>query len=176
MALFLDRDGVLNERIIDGYVLSKDQFVILPGVLEAMKIFAQHFDKIFIVSNQQGIGKGLMTEQALEEIHESFRQEVVQNGGRIDHFYFCPKLKSEHSFYRKPSIGMALQARRDFRDINLKQSIMVGDTQTDMLFGRRAHMTTVLVGPEKEITLQYPHLVDYYYPTLLDFAKTLTQN
>ena len=72
---------------------------------------------------------------------------------------------------RKPSIGMALQARRDFPDVVLKQSVMVGDTASDMLFGRRAGMTTVLVGDEPEIGRKTPHLVDYYYPDLLSYAK-----
>src|SRR5574344_27885 len=171
--LFLDRDGVLNERIIDNYVTSTKDFVIMPGVLEAMSIFAKYFDHIFIVTNQQGIGKGLMTESDLEHIHNAFIQEVKQAGGRIDKIYHCSALKDQHSFMRKPSIGMALQARKDFGDVVLRDSIMIGDTKSDMLFGRRAKMKTVLVGDEKQVVLNYPHLIDYYYPTLLDFARQL---
>lgn len=174
MALFLDRDGVLNQRIFDGYVLNKEQFIILPGVLEAMGIFARHFDRIFIVTNQQGIGKGLMSEQDLCDIHAGFLEQVSLAGGKVDKIYFCPALKSAHSFCRKPSIGMALQARRDFPSIDLKHSVMVGDTKSDMLFGKRANMTTVLVGEEAQVASQHPHLVDFYYPSLLDYAKSLT--
>ena len=172
-ALFLDRDGVLNRRIVDGYVTRPEDFEILPGVLEAMKIFAERFTRVFIVTNQQGVGKGLMTEDDLQRVHDFFLQQVAQAGGRVDRIYYCTALKSAHSFRRKPSIGMALQARRDFADVALKQSVMVGDMMSDMLFGRRAGMTTVLVGDEPLTATRYPHLVDYCYPTLLDYAKTL---
>ena len=170
-ALFLDRDGVINRRIIDGYVTRREDFVLIDGALEAIAIFARKFDHIFMVTNQQGIGKGLMTETDLADIHGWFLQQVEAAGGRIDRIYHCPALKTEHSFMRKPSIGMALQARRDFPDVVLKQSVMVGDTASDMLFGRRAGMTTVLVGDEPEIGRKTPHLVDYYYPDLLSYAK-----
>ncbi|MBO7490438.1 MAG: HAD family hydrolase [Bacteroidales bacterium] len=172
-ALFLDRDGVINERIIDGYVTRPEDFHIIDGVLEAMAVFAQKFDRIFMVTNQQGIGKGLMTVADLEAIHNDFLRKVEAAGGRMDKIYFCPALKAEHSFMRKPSIGMALQARREFPDIKLKQSIMVGDTESDMLFGHRAGMQTVLVGPEPHLAHKYPHLIDYYYPNLLAYAKSL---
>ena len=172
-SLFLDRDGVINRRIIDGYVTRRDDFVIIDGVLEAISVFARTFDHIFMVTNQQGIGKGLMTEDDLADIHGWFLQQVEAAGGRIDRIYHCPTLKSEHSFMRKPSIGMALQARRDYPDVVLKQSVMVGDTASDMLFGRRAGMTTVIVGDEPEIGRKHPHLVDYCYPDLLAYAKSL---
>jgi len=172
-ALFLDRDGVLNVRIVDNYVTRPADFVLVPGVLEAMAIFARHFDHIFIVTNQQGIGKGLMTEADLQAVHAAFLQQVESAGGRVDKIYYCPELKSAHSFMRKPAIGMALQARREFPAVNLRQSVMVGDMESDMLFGRRARMTTVLVGDQPQVARQSPHLVDYYYPDLLAYARTL---
>ena len=172
-SLFLDRDGVINERIIDGYVTRLEDFRLIDGVLEAMSIFANKFDRVFMVTNQQGIGKGLMTVADLESIHSWFVGQVEAAGGRLDRIYYCPSLKSEHSFRRKPSIGMAVQARRDYPDVRLKDSVMVGDTASDMLFGRRARMTTVLVGDEPEVATRLPHLVDYRYGTLLEYAKTL---
>ena len=173
MNLFLDRDGVLNERIVGGYVSQPEEFVVLPGVLEAMKLFANRFEHIFIVTNQQGIGKGLMTENDLQQVHDIFLQQVAAAGGRVDRIYHCPALKSEHSFMRKPSIGMAVKARHDYPGLRLKDSVMVGDTMSDMLFGRRAGMTTVLVGDAPEAVHADPYLVDYRYATLLDYAPTL---
>lgn len=172
-ALFLDRDGTLNVRLIDDYVKRPDEFELIDGTLEALALLSQRFNHLFIVTNQQGIGKGLMSVQDLEAIHRPFLQQVEQAGGKIDKVYFCPNLKSDHSFNRKPNIGMALQAHRDFPDISLKHSIMVGDSRSDMLFGRRAGMTTVLVGDETQIAHSDAHLVDRYYPTLLDFAHSL---
>mgnify|MGYP002851964966 FL=1 len=172
-SLFLDRDGVINQRIVEGYVTKKENFVLIDGVLEALEIFNSRFDHIFMVTNQQGIGKGLMSVKDLNEIHEGFMQQVTAAGGRIDKIYFCPSLKTEHSFMRKPSIGMALQAKHDYLDVRLKESVMVGDTESDMLFGRRAGMSTVLVGDSKSIATNNPFLVDYYYSSLKDFALSL---
>ena len=170
-SLFLDRDGVLNVRIMDGYVTRLEDFKLIDGVLEAMAVFAKKFDNIFIVTNQQGIGKGLMTEADLEKIHSWFVEQVVAAGGRVDKIYHCPALKSEHSFMRKPSIGMALQARREFPGVVLHDSVMVGDTESDMLFGRRSGMKTVLVGDEPETARRVPHLVDYCYKDLLEYSR-----
>lgn len=166
-ALFLDRDGVLNVLRHNDYVKTPGELEILPGVVEAMRLCREHFGRIFIVTNQQGIGKGLMTEADLEAIH----RKLVETIGPVDRIYHCPALERDHSFRRKPNIGMALQARHDFPDIRLKESVMVGDSRTDMLFGRRAGMTTVLVGNNSTVATDQPHLVDYRYASLLDFAR-----
>ena len=89
-SLFLDRDGVINKRIIDRYVSSWDQFVFLPGVLDAMKILSGGFGKILVVSNQQGIGKGLMTDDDVRNIHIRMAAEIKNGGGIIDKTYYCP--------------------------------------------------------------------------------------
>ncbi|MBR3829314.1 MAG: HAD family hydrolase [Bacteroidales bacterium] len=172
-ALFLDRDGVINQRIVDGYVTRPDDFLFIDGVLEAMAIFARHFDRIFVVTNQQGIGKGLMTEADLQAVHSYMLQQVQDAGGRIDRIYHCPTLKSEHSFMRKPSIGMALRARRDYSDVVLHRSVMVGDMESDMLFGRRARMQTVLVDDQTNLARRNPHLVDLSFPNLISYAQYL---
>jgi len=166
-ALFLDRDGVLNVLHPNDYVKTPDELEILPGVAEALALCRKQFDHIFIVTNQQGIGKGLMTETDLEAIHRKLLNAI----GPIDRIYHCPELERAHSFRRKPNIGMALQARRDYPDVRLKESVMVGDSKTDMLFGRRAGMTTVLVGNNSTVATDQPYLVDYHYSSLFDFAQ-----
>ena len=171
--LFLDRDGVLNERIIGNYVTKPEEFVIIDGVLEALKRFSVVFGRIVIVTNQQGIGKGLMTEDDLSKVHNAFLKTVEENSGRIDKIYFSPWLESERSFYRKPNIGMALKAKKDFPEIRFRCSVMVGDSLSDMKFGKNAGMTTVLVGDNPNIAREYPRLVDYCFPTLFDFAKEI---
>lgn len=166
-ALFLDRDGVLNTLRRNDYVKTPDELEILPGVPEAMALLRQQFARIFIVTNQQGIGKGLMTEADLQAIHDKLLAAI----GAVDRIYHCPELERSHSFRRKPNIGMALQARHDFPDIRLKGSVMIGDSRTDMLFGRRCGMTTVLVGDNSNVALSDPYLVDYRYASLLDAAQ-----
>lgn len=171
--LFLDRDGVLNQRIVDDYVLKPEQFVVIDGVFEALKVFSSIFEHIVVVTNQQGIGKGLMTKDDLDAIHTMFLNKVSECGGRIDKIYFCPDLASACSFNRKPNIGMALQAKKDFANIRFNRSLMVGDSLSDMKFGKHAGMTTVLVGNDYDVPRKYPHLVDYCYSTLHEFAKSI---
>lgn len=170
--LFLDRDGVINVLRPNDYVKCPDELEILPGVVEAIALCRKHFNHIIIVTNQQGIGKGLMTEADLSAVHAKLLSSVEG----IDRIYYCPELERAHSFNRKPNIGMALQARREFKDIRLKDSVMVGDSMTDMLFGRRAGMQTVLVGENSDVWRTQPHLVDLRYPTLLDYARECTMN
>ncbi|MCF8218850.1 MAG: HAD family hydrolase [Bacteroidales bacterium] len=172
-SLFLDRDGVINQRIWDGYVTNKEDFQFIEGVQEALKIFSDIFQHIVVVTNQQGIGKGLMKTEDLDIVHEKMLKSVEETGGRIDNVYFCPDLKEHQPFCRKPQVGMALQAQKDYPEINLKKSIMVGDTLNDMIFGRRLNMITVLVGKDQQLTGDHYKFIDYSFDNLLQFAKTI---
>ncbi len=172
-ALFLDRDGVINKRLMDDYVKSTDEFEFLDKVPEAIAMFAAFFERIFVVTNQQGIGKGLMTEQTLNGIHEHMLKSINESGGRIDKIYFCGELKDSKPFNRKPQVGMGLKARKDFPDIDLNKSVMAGDTLNDMIFGKRLGMTTVLIGEDRELLRQYPEQIDHNFKSLYDFAKYL---
>ncbi|MEO1261809.1 MAG: HAD family hydrolase [Bacteroidota bacterium] len=166
-SLFLDRDGVINRRIVDGYVLHKGEFEILPGVLEAIHVFSNLFPRIFIVTNQQGIGKGLMSADDLKNIHQYLLSEIKKMQGRVDKIYYAPNLKSENSPMRKPGIGMALQAKREFPKIDFEKSIMVGDAVSDMEFGKNAGMTTVFIGEKKN------SFADFCFPSLSKFADEI---
>jgi histidinol-phosphate phosphatase family protein len=168
--LFLDRDGVINRRLVGDYVKHPQEFEFLPEVLEAWAIFAKKFKYIFVVTNQQGIGKGLMTEVDLTVIHELLRAKVIANGGRIDAIYHCPDLAKSGSINRKPEIGMALQAQRDFPSVNFAKSIMIGDSISDMQFGKNAGMKTIFVGQSKDKSIAY---IDAYIEHLMQFAAQL---
>lgn len=166
--LFLDRDGVINVRIIDGYVTNIEDFEFLPNVIEAFKIFKDKFKRIIIVTNQQGVGKGIMTNEDVRNVHSYMFQEIESKGGKIDGVYFCPQLKSDLDNYRKPSPMMAYYAKNEFPDIDLQKSIMIGDMNSDVEFGKNAGMKTIFVG-DNELTLT----PDDRFNTLYDFAKTL---
>ena len=112
--LFLDRDGVINVRIIDGYVTKTEEFEFLPNVIEAFKIFKNKFKRIIVVTNQQGVGKGVMTIEDVISVHNYMNQQIENQGGKIDKIYFCPQLKSVKDNYRKPSPKMAFFAKDDF--------------------------------------------------------------
>ena len=166
--LFLDRDGVINERIIDGYVTKIEEFEFLPNVIEALKIFKEKFKYIIVATNQQGVGKGIMKFEDVETVHQFMVQQVAENGGKIDKVYFCPQLKSVPDNYRKPSPKMAYFAKNDFPDIDLSKSIMIGDMNSDVEFGKNAGMKTIFIG-DNELNLT----PDDRFETLYDFAKTL---
>lgn len=166
--LFLDRDGVINVRIIDGYVTKTEEFEFLPNVIDAFKIFKNKFKRIIVVTNQQGVGKRIMTIEDVERVHKFMLQQIENQGGKIDKVYFCPQLKSEVDNYRKPSPQMAYFAKNDFPEINLSKSIMVGDMNSDVEFGMNAGMKTVFIG-DNELKL----IPDSRYDSLYDFAKMI---
>ena len=91
-SLFLDRDGVINERKIGDYITMVDEFEFISGSLQAFNVASKIFGKIIVVTNQQGIGKGLMTVEQLNQIHDYMTSKVVECGGRIDGVYFSPHL------------------------------------------------------------------------------------
>ena len=146
--LFLDRDGVINVRLIDDYVKNINEFEFLPGVLDAFKIFTEKFGRIIIVTNQQGVGKCLMTLQDVDTVHQFMTKEIEAQKGRIDAIYVCPQLKSDPDNFRKPSPRMAYMAQHDFPEIDFDKSIMIGDSNSDIEFGKNAGMYTLLIGDE----------------------------
>lgn len=149
-ALFLDRDGVINRRIEADYVKTIDEFVFLDQVLESLAKLKDLFGSIFIVTNQQGIGKGLMTLEDLEIVHAYMLDEIEKNGGKIDRVFFCPELNESNHPDRKPQIGMALKAKNEYPEIDFSKSIMVGDSISDMEFGKNAGMKTVFISTKYE--------------------------
>ncbi|MCB9246014.1 MAG: HAD-IIIA family hydrolase [Flavobacteriales bacterium] len=146
--LFLDRDGVLNRRKIDDYVRSVEEFEFLPGVLEALKDANSIFGRIVVVTNQQGVGKGLMTEQDLNRIHSFMKNEVERAGGRIDAIYTCTALAAAKDPCRKPNTGMGLQARSEFPEIEFERSLMIGDSISDLEFAQNLNMPCVYITGE----------------------------
>lgn len=170
--LFLDRDGVINEEKMDAYILHWDYFIFSKGVLDAFKKLSDTFGRVLIVTNQKGVGKGLMTQEALDTIHYEMQREVQIVGGRIDRIYACTDLDDE-SPRRKPNPGMALQAKEEFPEIDFSRCIMVGNRPSDMRFGRGAGMATVFVATTHP-DVPYPHPdIDLRFDNLQHFASSL---
>ena len=167
--LFLDRDGVINQRKMGGYITSKDSFVFEEGVFEAMQVFSTSFQYVFVVTNQQGIGKGIMTEADLTDIHLFMVEEVEKKGGKITQCYYAPELKDSPNSSRKPSPVMALKAKNDFTSVDFNKAIMIGDTDSDILFGKALNMKTVRVKTVEKIGVE----ADLTVNSLLDFAQLI---
>lgn len=170
--LFLDRDGVINHQKDDSYILNTGEFVFYDGVPEAFKIFANKFGRIIIITNQRGVGKGLMTENDLAAVHQKMKDGVKEAGAVINGIYYCTSIHNNHPD-RKPNPGMAIHAKKDFPDIDLDKSVMVGNNLSDMRFGRNAGTYTVFVRTTKP-QQQFPHPdIDIIFDSLPDFAKAL---
>lgn len=174
-ALFLDRDGVINVRKMGGYIQNYEEFRFIDGVKQALRIFNKIFSHIFVVTNQQGIGKKLMTEEDFQLLTEKMLEEIRNTGGRIDKVYHCPDLKGTSSPNRKPNVGMAFMATRDYPQIVFSHSIMIGDGNSDMLFGKRCGMTTVFIDNKTGESVD-EELIDYRFDSLIDFANFLSTN
>ncbi len=170
--LFLDRDGVINYEKEADYIRNAGEFRFYEGVPEAIGIFAGRFGRIFVVTNQKGIGKGLMTDKDLQDIHEVMLKEIEMNHGRIDRIYFCPDL-DETSPNRKPNPGMGFQAKADFPDIDFSRSLMVGNTMGDMKFGKSLGAKTIFIPSTKPMPVLPDPLIDAVYPGLHAIAKAL---
>ncbi len=148
--LFLDRDGVINERIPGAYIDDWKDFVFRQRVPQSIAQFNQLFGRVVVVTNQQGIGKGLMSEAQLTEVHQRMESALSAAGARVDAIYFCPDLKTKANNCRKPAPQMAYLAKADYPEIDFQQSVMVGDSLSDIVFGNQLGMKTVLVRSNAE--------------------------
>ena len=169
--LFLDRDGVINREKPGDYIRTWEEFAFEPGALEALVRLAPIFGRIVIVTNQRGVGKGIMTEKDLEEIHFRMLSLIHEWGGRIDKIYSCTAIDPE-SPCRKPNPGMAYAAQADFPEITFARSVMVGNHIRDMEFGRRLGMYTVWVASTEPDP--GPKWADEAFPSLWAWAQSLT--
>ncbi len=170
--LFLDRDGVINKQIIGGYVSTPDEFEFLPGVMESLAFFSTLFNKIIIVTNQQGVGKGIMTEAELIIVHNYMHEVISKGGGKIDAIYYCADKAEKIDNCRKPSPHMAQKAIVDFPDIDLAKSIMVGDSLCDIEFGINAGMKTIFVGTD-DIDNNAARIADYKVKSLFELNNVI---
>ncbi len=169
--LFLDRDGVINDEKHEDYIHTWDEFKFYEGVKEAMKIFSQKFGKIFVVTNQRGVAKGLTKIEDLENIHKNMLKELEIAGGRVDKIYFCTDMEGPN---RKPNPGMGLQAQKDFPEIDLSKSIMIGNTLSDMSFGRNLNMTANIFLPTTRKYVDVKHKdIDLVFRDLISVADAL---
>lgn len=149
--IFLDRDGVINRDSSD-YIKNWDEFQFLPGSLEALNSLTRQGFDLVIITNQSIINRGMVPPEVLQDTHECMLEAVARTGGRIKDIFFCPHRPDEDCPCRKPRPGLLLQAK-DRYGVDLKRSVMIGDSAKDIEAGLRAGCgATILVqtgnGPE----------------------------
>lgn len=149
--VFLDRDGVINQRPPKAdYVKSWDEFKFLPGSIKAIKFLNDKRYKIFIISNQSGIARGVLTIKDLESIHKNMTKALKSKGASIDGIYYCPHNWDEGCRCRKPKPGLLYQASKDHY-IDLTKSILIGDDERDIAAGEAAGCKTFLVAGKNSL-------------------------
>jgi len=168
-SLFLDRDGVINKRNFDGYIKSIEDFEFLPDVIEGLNILTNYFHLTFVVTNQQGVGKGLMTERNLIDIHAYMCNQIHRGGGRINKCFFAPNLRGDIDDMRKPGPVMAELAKKEYPEVEFNRSIMIGDTDSDILFGKNLGMKTVRIKTKEPIGVD----ADITVSSLKKFSKMI---
>ena len=156
--LFLDRDGVINVKLDGRYVKNTDEFEFMIGAETAISKLSKIFNRILIVTNQQGIAKGIMTVQDLDLLHQHMLFELKKSGGAIDKVYYCPHLASENCNCRKPNPGLIQQAIIDFPEIKIDNSYLIGDSDTDIIAGNMMGLITVKVDNEYTLSKWYSEL------------------
>jgi len=170
--LFLDRDGVINEDKVGSYIFNTGEFKFMTGAPGLFKKLGDLFGFLIVVTNQRGVGRGLMSVHDLAAIHDKMTGEIEAAGGRVDAIYYCPAIVNDDPM-RKPNPGMAFRAKADFPSIDFSRSVMVGNKLSDMQFGKNAGMYTVFVASTNpEVPFPHPD-IDLRVDSLADFAKAL---
>ncbi|UII56859.1 HAD family hydrolase [Cytobacillus spongiae] len=168
-AVFLDRDGVLNEVLTDRvkFVNKADELFLLPGAAKAVAAFTSAGIEVFVVTNQGGVGLGYLKEESLIEIHDRLEELIREKGGIIKEVAYCPHKPKAGCECRKPSAGM-LFALAEKYNIDLSHSVMVGDHERDIEAGVKAGCKTVFIGMEES-------KADVRAPSLYDAVEDILQ-
>lgn len=173
--LFLDRDGVINKELPGNYVKTTGEFEFEKGALEALHILSEFFERILIVTNQRGIGIGVMSEDDLRIIHANMMEEISNHGGRIDGIYHAPD-SDRSSEGRKPHPAMGHRAKSDFPEIDFKLSVIAGNSESDIQFGKSLGMQTVFIDDKSGFINQPPpYSAELNFPSLHSFALWLKE-
>jgi histidinol-phosphate phosphatase family protein len=168
--VFIDRDGVINEPIVDDYARTPDDFDFCQGAIDALAFLKKHCKYLILVTNQQGIHRELMTEQDLQNVHLKMYKSLKNKSiGYFDAVFYAPYLKSENHLWRKPNTGMILKAQTCFQDIDWQKCMMIGDSPTDMQLADNMNITKIRIGnPQFNFDNQ-----DFQFASLKDFVAAL---
>lgn len=169
-AVFLDRDGVINEVLTDRvkFVNKPHQLYFLPGVPEAIKKLNSYFDYVFVVTNQGGVGLGFMKEWQLRQIHDHMIAELKKNGAIIHEAVYCPHKPKEGCACRKPNSKLIEDLGQKY-GVDLSRSYMVGDTDTDIMAGKKAGTKGVFIGESDA-------LADAVFPDLISASEWIVED
>lgn len=172
-AIFLDRDGVINAGT-PGYVTTWEEFHFVPGSIEAIATLHQAGHRLFVVTNQSGIGRGLYTREAVEDIHGRMLQAIREAGGDLDGIYVCPHAPGDECDCRKPKPGLLLQASREY-GVELDSAYLIGDSPRDLEAGKAVGCRVIHVsdGADDEFEFTEKNAPDIVCQRLLDAVPVI---
>jgi len=148
-AVFLDRDGVLNVKAPEGrYIAGWGQFELLPGVAAALRELRRRDSqaRLFVITNQRGVARGLIDAASLEDLHRRMRAELSRADVELDGIYVCPH-EANSCDCRKPEPGLLRQALADFPEVEPQRSVLIGESLADLELAQRFGCAAYLVGP-----------------------------
>jgi D-glycero-D-manno-heptose 1,7-bisphosphate phosphatase len=177
--VFLDRDGVLNRKQPEGaYVTCWAQFSWLSGAIEAIVRMSAAGLTLILVTNQRGVALGRMTAEDLEEIHRNIQADLARHGALLSAIYYCPHDKGQCAC-RKPGTGLFEQAMKDFPGIHPENSVVIGDSLSDIQAGRRLGMKTVFIQGDPDVRKsgadEAAALADAVASSLLEAVQLLSE-
>lgn len=152
--VFLDRDGVLNRRIMDGYVTCLEEFDILPGVLPSLALLNRAGFRLAVVTNQRGIALGRMTQMDVDAVHQHLREQAASHGAELNEFYVCPHHRDAGCPCRKPEAGLLDQAFAH-APLEWSRAFLIGDSDTDIQAGKKRGVTTIKVAGPSRVGADY---------------------
>lgn len=170
--VILDRDGVINQDA-DDYIKSADEWIPIPGSLEAISRLKKAGYLVTVASNQSGISRGLFGEDDLQKIHLKMEQQLAMRGAKFDGIFYCPHGPSDNCICRKPKPGLLLQIAKAF-DINLSETQFVGDNISDIKAAEMANARSILVrtGKGEYVMEHHPEAINVpVYDDLAHFVR-----
>jgi len=167
--VFLDRDGVINKRPpVHEYVSTREELIILPGVAKSIRRLNEAGLFVFVISNQRGIDRGIMTLPQVEDIHDYLNECLKEDGAHIDKFYICPHGDGVCEC-RKPKPGLLIQAEKDLQKkgykVDKNHSVMIGDADTDIAAGEAYGVESLLIGGDYN---NLEEAVNYYFERIYE--------
>ena len=182
-AVFLDRDGTLNEEI--GYVNHPERFLVYPWAAEAVRILNEAGFVVVVLTNQSGVARGYFSEELVNVVHEKLREEIARGGGRLEAIYYCPhhpegrvEAYRQQCRCRKPDTGMIERATEEL-GLDLSRSLVVGDRYLDVEMARRAGLPCIFLlsgygrGEYEYQRHTWPHMPDLVAPDVLAAAREI---
>lgn len=170
-AIFLDRDGVINKEI--NYLYRIKDFELIDGVIPALQFFKKLGFLLIVITNQAGVGRGYYTENDVIKLHHYMENIFSENECAVDRVYYCPHGPNDNCECRKPKPGMIVQAVKEF-DIDLNESWLIGDKNTDLLAGKNAGVKNLVLVRSGHIVNEEEPLAHYIFDSIYNVIDMLS--